>query len=221
MTINIITPTYNDTKFLLNTLNSICEIKENRIDLNINFIIVDNISTDNSVEFLGGYKNPNIVNTLIREKDKGIYDVMNKGLDACQEGHVLFLGAGDMIITLPKTLEDETVYYGTTIVHNSNYFVSSLDNYFTNTYGTLHHQSMLVPLIFHRHFNTLYKICADYAHNIEMLIENRRFEFSSELLSYHMPGGASSNLKSVRKERKIIQKRAKDFLINGILPSRI
>jgi Glycosyl transferase family 2 len=221
MTINIITPIYNDTQSLLNTLDAVNEIKESRTDLKINFILVDNMSTDNLVEFLGNYKNPNVVDVFIREKDKGIYDAMNKGLDVCEEGHVLFLGAGDTIIKLPKIIENEKVYYGTTVVYNSHYYVSTLDNFFTKSYGTLHHQSMLVPLIFHRHFNTKYKVCADCAHNAEMIIENRTFEFSPELLAYHMPGGASSNPKIVKKELKIIQKKTRDLLFNGVLPGRI
>ncbi len=221
MTLNIITPIYNDTKNLLNTLNSIFEIKEIRTDLKINFIIVDNMSTDNLEEFLGNYKDPAIVNTLIIEKDKGIYDAMNKGLNICLEGHVLFLGAGDMIVTLPAVLDEKKVYYGNTIVNNSRYFTSTLDGCFVSDFGTIHHQSLLVPVVFHRPFNTVYKICADLAHNFEMIIDQRQFEFSTELLAYHMPGGASSNLKKVQEELKVIQLRARNVLENGILVGRL
>ena len=33
--------------------------------------------------------------TLIQESDFGVYDAMNKGIEACQEDHMLFLNAGD------------------------------------------------------------------------------------------------------------------------------
>ena len=221
MTINIITPIYNDTANLLDTLNSIQEIKKNRYDLEINFIVVDNMSTDNLVGFLSDYKYPKGVSLLIREKDKGIYDAMNKGLALCDKGHVLFLGAGDKILALPKIIDESKVYYGTTIVDDSRYFVSTLDNFFTTNFSNLHHQSMLVPVGFHKPFNTKYKTCADYAHNVEMLIENRAFEFDPDLLAYHMPGGASSNTENVKKEIKKIQQRAKNLLIKGVIPDRI
>lgn len=221
MTINIIIPIYNDTKTLLDTLNAVNEIKESRNDLKINFILVDYMSNDNLVEFLEKYKNPNVVDIFIREKDQGIYDAMNKGLDACVDGHILFLGAGDTIIKLPNIIEDEKIYYGTTIVNGSFQYISTLDNFFVDTFNTLHHQSMLVPLIFHRHFNTQYKICADYAHNAEMILENKAFEFSPELLSYYMSGGTSSDLELVKNEVKVIQKKIKDLLTKGTLPGRI
>ena len=221
MTVNIITPIHNDAQNLLNTLNSVFEIKEKRPDIMFNYIIVDNLSTDNLLGFLKKHDNSKIVDRLIREKDRGIYDAMNKGLNICTDGHVLFLGAGDMIVTLPKILDENTIYYGTTIVHNSSYFQSTLDNCFTSDFGTIHHQSLLVPISFHRDFNLDYKICADLAHNFEMIIEGREFEFSSELLAYHMPGGVSSNLERVKEELKVIQQRARNLLEKGILVGRL
>ena len=104
MTVNIITPIHNDTQNLLNTLNSVFEIKEKRPDITFNYIIVDNLSTDNLLGFLKKHDNSNIVNRLISEKDQGIYDAMNKGLNICTDGHVLFLGAGDMIVSLPNMI---------------------------------------------------------------------------------------------------------------------
>ena len=221
MTINIITPIYSDTINLLNTLNSIEEIRMSRADLKINYVIIDNMSTDNLVEFLEKYDHFNTVDSLVIEKDNGIFDAMNKGLTRCVEGHVLFLGAGDKILALPRIIDESKVYYGTTIVEDSRYFVSTLDNFFTTNFSNLHHQSMLVPVGFHKPFNTKYKTCADYAHNIEMLIENRMFEFDPDLLAYHMPGGASSNTENVKKEIKEIQQKAKDLLIKGVIPDRI
>ena len=69
--------------------------------------------------------------------------------------------------------------------------------------------------------NLDYKICADLAHNFEMILEGREFEFSPDLLSYHMPGGVSGNLENVKREVKIIQFRAKNLIEKGILVGRL
>jgi glycosyltransferase involved in cell wall biosynthesis len=207
MKINIITPTFNAAKYIGQTADSIVQISKNRSDLDIEWVILDNNSADNIAEILESQKYKNLNYKLIIEQDKGIYDAMNKGLDLCNQGHVLFLGAGDKILKLPKNLEDQNVYYGTTIVEDERHYISSIDNYVFNTFNSLHHQSMLTPISFHRHFNTNYKICADYAHNIEMLIDGRTFKFDPDLLSYHLPDGISSNLINVQKECQVIQQR--------------
>jgi putative colanic acid biosynthesis glycosyltransferase len=221
MVLNIITTTFNDGKNIAQTADSILEISKNRPDLLIRWVIIDNVSSDNTSKIVKEVKFKHIVYKLLIEPDNGVYDAMNKGLDMCKEGHVLFLGAGDKIISLPKVLDSAVVYYGSTIIGNGEYYVSSIEHYCVTEFGTLHHQSMLAPVSFHRYFNLNYKICADYAHNIEMLVEGREFKFDPDLLAYQLPGGISSNLELVKSERAIIQQRVKDFVENGVLPDRI
>jgi glycosyltransferase involved in cell wall biosynthesis len=221
MTINFITPTFNAASFISQTADSILSIKNDRIDLDIKWILVDNNSTDDLKAILESKKYKTLDFSLLVGQDNGIYDAMNKGLDFTDEGHVLFLGAGDKILKLPKNIDSQVVYYGTTIVDHDRYFVSSVENYVFNEFNSLHHQSMLTPVSFHKHFNTDYKICADYAHNIEMLIEGREFRFDSELLSYHLPSGASSDLEKTKKECQMIQQKVLEMLNTNILTNRI
>jgi putative colanic acid biosynthesis glycosyltransferase len=221
MKINIITPTYNAAEHITQTANSILEIQQSRSDLDINWIILDNCSVDGIREVLESKRLQGLNYKLIVEPDNGIYDAMNKGLVYCESGHVLFLGAGDKILKLPKQIDSETVYYGTTIVDDDRHFVSSVENYVFNEFNSLHHQSMLVPVSFHKPFNTDYKICADYAHNIEMLIDDRKFSFAADLLAYHMPDGVSSNLQETRVECKLIQQRTVELAESKTFVNRI
>lgn len=221
MTITIITPTFNAAKYILPTANSILKMTQERIDLKINWLVLDNNSTDDITKLLTSQKYENLKCKIVVEADKGIYDAMNKGLDLCEPGHVMFLGAGDKVLGLPKNLEVQTIYYGTTIVDGDRYFVSSIDNFVFNSFSSLHHQSMLVPVSFHRYFNTNYKICADYAHNIEMMIEGRKFSFDPDLLAYHMPGGVSSDLAKTRAECQLIQQRTYQLATAKTLIDRI
>ena len=100
-----LTPTFNASKYILPTADSILKITQERTDLKINWLVLDNNSTDNITKVLSSqtYKSTNC--KIIVEADKGIYDAMNKGMDLCKSGHVLFLGAGDKILGLPKSLD--------------------------------------------------------------------------------------------------------------------
>ncbi len=75
MKITIITPSYNSSKTIGDTIQSV--IGQNYSDLE--YIIVDGASTDGTQKLISTYKNK-INITLISEPDNGIYDAMNKGI---------------------------------------------------------------------------------------------------------------------------------------------
>lgn len=60
---------------------------------NLEFIVVDGGSNDGSVELIE--ENASSVSSWISEKDHGIYDAMNKGIDMATGDYVYFLNAGD------------------------------------------------------------------------------------------------------------------------------
>ncbi len=75
--ISIITPTYNSAKTIRDTLNSV--LVQNYT--NLEHIIVDGKSTDDTLAIVNDYKEkaPYEVR-IVSEKDNGIYDAMNKGI---------------------------------------------------------------------------------------------------------------------------------------------
>lgn len=82
--ISIITVCYNSENTIEDTLQSVASQK----NIDIEHIVIDGASTDNTLEIIKKYKS---VTTLVSEPDNGIYDAMNKGLD---------LATGDVIGTL-------------------------------------------------------------------------------------------------------------------------
>lgn len=74
MKISIITATYNSAKTLRDTIHSI----QSQSYPNIEYIIIDGLSTDNTVAIAKEYNG--LVNGLLSEPDQGIYDAMNKGI---------------------------------------------------------------------------------------------------------------------------------------------
>ena len=71
---SIITVTYNAENVLEDTIQSVIT----QTYKNVEYIIVDGKSTDKTMEIVGRYKEH--IHTVVSERDKGIYDPMNKGI---------------------------------------------------------------------------------------------------------------------------------------------
>ncbi len=109
MKVSIVTGTYNSEKYVADCVSS---INDQSYD-NIEHIIIDGASTDGTVAKI---KNtPNRVSQLISEKDRGIYDAMNKGLKLAK-GEVIgilnsddFYNSHDVIATVVDCFQDDKV----------------------------------------------------------------------------------------------------------------
>ena len=87
--LSIITVTYNAADELAETIASI----RAQNGSNFEYIVVDGNSTDHTYEIIA--QNRDLISQYLREKDKGIYDAMNKGLVMARGRYVQFLNAGD------------------------------------------------------------------------------------------------------------------------------
>lgn len=97
-TLSIITITYQAEQYLERTLKSVVE--QGHAD-KIEYIIVDGASTDGTLAIINTHKAH--INHFISEKDKGIYDAMNKGIALATGDYLLFMNAGDCFAS-PSTL---------------------------------------------------------------------------------------------------------------------
>jgi glycosyltransferase involved in cell wall biosynthesis len=89
--VSVITITYNAGKVLEQTIQSI--IGQNFTDYE--YLIIDGGSKDNTLAIAKAYQQH--IDYIISEPDKGIYDAMNKGLQAAQGKYIWFMNAGDEI----------------------------------------------------------------------------------------------------------------------------
>lgn len=104
--ISIITVVYNGEKYLEETIQSVI----NQTYDNIEYIIIDGCSTDRTLEIVKKYEDK--IDYWISEKDKGIYDAMNKGIDTVSGEWINFMNAGDKFYEINTIFKifDNNVY---------------------------------------------------------------------------------------------------------------
>lgn len=92
MKISLITVTYNSGQTLCDTIASVLS----QTHQNIEYIIIDGLSKDNTVEIIKEYE-PLFEGRLkwISEKDKGLYDAMNKGIQMASGDIVGIINSDD------------------------------------------------------------------------------------------------------------------------------
>lgn len=95
--ITVATVTYNAGPLIGRTISSV----EEQSYPNVEHLIVDGNSQDETLELIHHYQERNSVSAVrheivcISEPDKGIYDAMNKALDMATGHYIIFLNAGD------------------------------------------------------------------------------------------------------------------------------
>ncbi|MEI7473244.1 MAG: glycosyltransferase family 2 protein [bacterium] len=91
MKISVITVCRNAEKTIEETLLSAL----NQTYKNIQYIVIDGASTDNTLQVVNKYRDK--IDVLISEPDKGVYNAMNKAIDHVTGDIVYLLNANDLI----------------------------------------------------------------------------------------------------------------------------
>lgn len=90
--VTIITVCYNSAKTIEDTIQSVVNQTYN----NIEYIIIDGFSTDNTLDIVNNYKNK--IAKVISEKDAGLYDAINKGIGLATGEIIANLNSDDFYI---------------------------------------------------------------------------------------------------------------------------
>lgn len=91
MKISLITVVYNGETFLEECIKSVIAQDYK----NIEYILIDGGSTDGSLKIIEKYKSA--INYFVSEKDKGMYDALNKGIEVASGDVVGILNSDDML----------------------------------------------------------------------------------------------------------------------------
>jgi len=112
--LSVITIVYNNAKDIERTMLSVL----NQTYPSIEYIVVDGLSNDGTFEIIKKYEGR--IAKFTSEKDEGIYDAMNKGLDLATGDYVIFMNSGDefydidTVAAVFASANDADIYYGET-----------------------------------------------------------------------------------------------------------
>lgn len=200
--VSIITTTYNDKE---NLKKIIAQVK-NQDYANIEYVIVDGGSTDGTLEVIAEaaeYFGSRL--KWISEKDKGIYDAINKGI-RLSTGDILgccfdqYAGS-DVISKMVAIMEKE----GTDGVHGDLYYMEGdkVVRYWHQGQGNIrfgwmpgHPTLYLRKSVYDKYglYKTDYRISADYEFMIRILKDDKvKLSYLPEVLIYMSHGGTSTN----------------------------
>jgi len=111
--ISIVTVSFNASKTIEDTIKSVLSQSYK----NIEYVIFDGKSTDSTLKIVNKYKKK--ISKVYSEKDNGLYDAMNKGVNLAKGDYVIFLNADDkfkdnkVVESIVKEIEDNTDFvYG-------------------------------------------------------------------------------------------------------------
>ena len=164
--VSIIIVTYNAGKYLRDCLSSVF----NQSFKNIEILIIDGYSTDNTLQILKEYDQ--FITYWLSEPDSGVYDAMNKGVKKAVGDWLIFLGADDRLLDgfslLAQELKDsKTIYYGYCLINNkqSN---KNLSEYWVAKRNVCHQAVFYPKKVFTKYsYNLYFEIYADHALNIQ------------------------------------------------------
>ncbi len=215
----IITVTYNAGVVLERTIQSIIAQKYE----NIEYIIVDGCSSDNTIEIIKEYEK--YIDKWISEKDSGLYDAMNKGISLASGDWLFFMNAGD-VFYCDSTLQtffnnnktdDYDIIYGDNFIVNSDfkpvrYFKSGVLNRNTIRKGMpVSHQSIFVRLEKCPLYDVKLKLKAEYNWLIDILYNTPevRIEYiNAPVIKYPLGGvGQQRYWENILEYISVVQRR--------------
>lgn len=218
MKISVVTVSFNEEKNIAKTIESVL----NQTTKDIEYIICDGKSTDKTAEIAQAYKekftSKGIEYVVNSEKDSGIYDAMNKGIEKATGEYICFLNAGDWfynneivenVINKISASDNPDLLYGNVMLIERGviFYLNGDENGLQNEM-TIPHPSIfaLTEIMKKNKFDTKYKIAADYNFVLGQKLAGKSFCKLDEIITCFSGDGVSSKnvIKSI-KEREAVK----------------
>jgi glycosyltransferase involved in cell wall biosynthesis len=196
--VSIIVVSLNTKFFFFKTIKSII----GQSYKNKEIIVVDGKSADGTIKIITNMKKN--FSKVIIEKDKGIYDAMNKGSYLAKSEWIMFLNSGDTFYNnlvlaniFKNPLMNKDVIYGDTMVNQKNikYLVPS--SIFSKTTGVMPfcHQSAIVKtdIVKKNKFSLKYKYSSDFDFFSRCFFRKKIFYDSNLTIATVLAKGLSDN----------------------------
>jgi glycosyltransferase involved in cell wall biosynthesis len=227
--ISIVTATYNSAETLQDTLQSIID----QTYKNIEHIIIDGLSKDNTLEIIKQFP---YVAKVISEKDKGIYDAMNKGIRVATGDIIGILNSDDIyfdknviqdVVNVFELNTNVNIVYSDLVFTkhtNLNIFIRKWRAGQFNRFKLLHaawqppHPTVFVrKSIYDKYgcFNLDFKIAADYEFLLRVLSKESIMPYYLERTTIKMRYGGEST-KQFKNNIILISEYVKAFKVNDL-----
>lgn len=204
------------------------EYYQNKIEI----VIVDGGSNDGTLDYL---KNQTFCINWVSEKDKGIYDAMNKGIDMSTGKYLWFLNSGDFAysqssidLILENCSKNIDAIYGETMLVDENFKEIGLRsdkttrklpktlNWKSFKFGmNVGHQSFIINRNHALKYNLEYKHVADIDWMISCLKQCKTTVNIQQIIScFTLDGHSTRYRKESNKERYLVLKKHYGFIPN-------
>lgn len=226
--ISIITVCYNAEKAIDRTIQSVLK----QTCKNYEYIFVDGMSTDNTLKviekYVPAFKENGIKVRVVSERDRGIYDAMNKGSRLAEGDWINFLNAGDcfhdalVLERMQKELEQQADIVVGEVVYVEGFLgrryphaeLKELKNDMIFC-----HQAVFASrkLFVEKEFNQDYRFSADYDWLLYMYMKGYRFKCVEVIVAdYDSEGVSNQNReKTLAEGERIRNKYGIDGRTNG------
>lgn len=202
--ITIITPTYHTGESVETSLSSVAR----QTYRNIEHIIVDGASKDKTLPVIRKYLKTYKHIRLLTEKDAGIYNAMNKGMDLCTGDWIFFMGADDSFynenvltdLYEEGLFQEEQVIYGNVMIKGDAPWAKDSDIY-DGPFNleklfrwNICHQCIFYPRSVIKkvgYYETKYKVTSDWDYNVRCWA-NYKFTYVDKIIAFFTTGGKSS-----------------------------
>ena len=228
MKISIITPSYNSG----NTIKSCLESIQQQTYKNVEHILIDGGSKDDTIEIAHTYSH---LTRIVSEPDQGIYDAMNKGIKLANGDIIGILNSDDVytsqdviqfVIDRFKDHKVDAVYGDLNYINQNNKIIRkwrsgeySRDS-FLQGWMPPHPTFFIRKEYYDRYglYNTDFSISADYELMLRMLYRYKlNCDYIPEVLVSMRTGGHSNS--SWRKRWTASREDRKAWVINGLKPN--
>jgi glycosyltransferase involved in cell wall biosynthesis len=205
MKVTIITVTFNSERTVENTIRSVLSQKYKDKE----YIIIDGGSTDSTVNIINKFRKK--INKIVVEKDQGVYDAINKGINL-SKGSIISILHSDDIYKNAFVLSDvvkkfnynqknsivigDTSYLQKKFFFLKRYYSSSFFNHWMMRlgYSPPHPSTFIRKNVYTKYgmYNNKYKIAGDFEFFLRVLF-NKRLNYILVKKCYVLmrPGGVS------------------------------
>ena len=217
--ISIVSVVYNAAGSLERTIQSVIKQTYNHYE----YIIIDGGSTDNTINIINKYAR--YIKYWVSEKDKGIYDAMNKGTIQCSGQWIIYLNAGDEFYdqNVLDNIFKQDYTKNTGCIFGDSYIIDEIGdmhldevNPFWLQHKAIKHKGICHQACFIRKevalrfpYDTKYKISADFQLLVDIKKNNYSFYYRKTPICIFETGGTSAQSYSLALKEDILISKTK------------